>query len=275
MKKTITLLLASGLLLFTMTSGVLDHQGRAGYTGSPNELLCNDCHSSYPLNSGGGSVTIASPTLTNWSYVPGQTYTINVTVAKTGVSLFGIGFEALTSANANAGTLTAGTGTQLGNVTKSGVTRTNIIHTLNGGKGTTNSHVFSFTWKAPATDVGKITFYCAGNATDGMDDEENDYIYTTSQVVTSPSTVGIAEQVSFSKQISIYPNPATDRLQIAGLNSSDVMTVSIMDMKGSLISKKQNVSATDVIELTELNAGSYLLHVEAGGKTAVKQFIKQ
>jgi hypothetical protein len=274
MKKKITLALAAFTIVF-MSFDVLEKEGIAGYTNSPGEKNCTNCHNSYALNSPGGSVKITCPTLTNWSYVPNQTYAISVTVAKTGVKIFGIGFEALTSAGANAGTLTAGTGTVLKSFTVGANSRTNVTHTTSSGTGTTDSHTFTFNWKAPATDIGKITFYCAGNAANGGT-ETGDYIYTTSQVITSPSTVGIAEQVAFSKQISIYPNPATDQLQILNSeNQSEVMNVSIIDLKGALISNKENVRSNEPIELSNVNPGMYSLRIETAGKVTVKPFIKQ
>jgi hypothetical protein len=276
MKKNITLALAAVTIVF-MSFDIMDNNGIAGVTGSPSEKTCNQtgCHNSFAVNLPGGSVTISSPTLTNWSYVPGQTYTINVTVAKTGVKLFGLGFEALTSTGANAGTLTAGTGTVIKSATVSGNSRASITHALNGGTGT-DSHTFTFTWKAPATDIGKIMFYCAGNATNSNNMTSGDYIYTTSQGVTSPSTVGIAQQVAFSKQISIYPNPATDQLQILNtLSPSENMNISIVDLKGSLISVKENVRSNEAIEVSSLNPGLYSLRIECAGKIAVKPFIKQ
>ncbi|MEY2938659.1 MAG: hypothetical protein RL062_1248 [Bacteroidota bacterium] len=160
--------------------------GKAGKTGSPGEGDCTDCHSSYALNSGSGNVVISSSNLTNWEYVPGNTYNITVTVTHSGRSAFGIGFEALKSNGANAGTLTAGTGTHTASATVSGNSRTNIVQSTGGGTGTTGSHTFNFTWTAPATDVGAVTFYCVGmaaNSTTGNSNEASDYVYSTSQVV--------------------------------------------------------------------------------------------
>jgi hypothetical protein len=276
MKKTATLLFTSAFVILTMSSGILDDNGRAGATGSPSEKTCNQsgCHNSFTVNTGGGSISISSPTLTNWSYVPNQTYTISVTVSKSGLSLFGLGFEALDASGANAGTLTAGTGTVLKSATVLGKTRTNITHALNGGA-SAGSHVFTFTWKAPATDIGSITFYCAGNAANGNHTVSGDYIYTTSQVVTSPSTSGIADHKAFSDQLNIYPNPAADYLQIGNIESTTKMTVSIMDVKGAVVSRRQGLKTNDRIELNELNTGTYLLKVETAGKIAMKQFIKQ
>lgn len=278
MKKNFTFVLVFAVTISLMSFDILTDNGRAGVTGSPSEKTCNQaaCHDSYAVNAPGGSVKIAAPTLTNWSYVPGQTYAISVTISKTGAKLFGLGFEALTSANANAGTLTAGTGTKTLSTPIGGVSRMSITHTGTGNTGT-DSHVFTFNWKAPATDIGKITFYCAANAANGTGSEAGDYIYTTSQVVGSPSTAGIAEQMEFSKEINIFPNPATDHLQIVNTtHPSDIMTVSIIDMKGSLISQKQHVASNESFALdNNMKAGAYSLRIETSGKMATKQFIKQ
>jgi hypothetical protein len=271
MKKTIIFLTTATAMILTMSFGILDPNGEAGYTASPNESACNACHTGNALNSPGGSLTIeAVPAMNNWQYALGQTYTINVTVARTSATLFGMGFEALTTANANGGTLAAGaSGTKL--ATKN--SRTNVVHNGTGNTGT-GTHTFSFTWKAPATNIGNITFYCAGNAANKNGGTSGDYIYTKSQVLTPASPNGIAQE-TFAKQISVYPNPASDYLQIANATTGSEMTVSIVDMKGSVIHQQQHVKANDRIELNELNNGSYLVKIEAEGKVAVKHFIKQ
>lgn len=270
MKKTIIILTTATAMILTMSFGVLDPNGKAGYTASPNETACNSCHTGNTLNASGGSLTIDVPGMTNWQYQLGKTYTVNVTVARTSATLFGLGFEALNSSNANAGTLTAGTGTKTAQASNS---RTNITHT-GSGNAVSGTHTFSFTWKAPATNIGNVTFYCAGNAANKNGTQSGDFIYTKSQVLTPAPPDGITNEV-FAKHISIYPNPAAEYLQIANVEAGAEMTVSIMDLKGSVISKKQNVTVNDRIELNDLNTGSYLLKIEADGKIAVKQFIKQ
>lgn len=270
MKKKIIFAVTSAIVITTMSFDVMTPTGEEGKTGSPGEKLCNECHKDNALNAAGGSVTIASPNLTNWQYALGQTYTISVTVARTNMKRFGLGFEALTSTGANAGTLTAGTGTKL--LTFAANSRVNIVQNGSGNTGT-GTFTFTFTWKAPATNVGNVTFYCAGNAANGSQ-VTGDFIYSTTQVVT-PTTVGVNE-VSLANQITVFPNPATDRLQISNPgNKSGNMMVSIMDLKGELIRDKQLIHTNDFIELNELNSGSYLLHIETDGKVAIKKFIKQ
>lgn len=188
-KNLAVLLLSSAVILMSMSSGNFQQEesddGKSGHNGSPGEQTCakSNCHTTYALNAGPGSVTISAPGLTNWNYTPGQIYTINVTIAQSGMPLFGLGFEALLGSGANAGTLTAGTGSHALNATVTGNSRKTITHLLDAGL-TSNTHTFSFTWLAPA-DGADVTFYAAGNAANNNGTKLGDYIYTTSQTVTA------------------------------------------------------------------------------------------
>lgn len=189
------MLLALPLVTIIMTSSILSDNGKAGKTGSPGELTCRDCHSDFAANSGGGSITITNTGMTNWQYVPGQTYPITVTVARTGSTVFGLGVECLTAANANAGTfiMTSPAQTQIKTVTVSGVVRNNVVHQLNAGH-TNNTKSFTFNWTAPAAGTGTVKFYFAGIAGDFSGDEAGDYVYNGLQTVTeycaTPATPG-------------------------------------------------------------------------------------
>ncbi len=227
--------------------------GKAGKTGSPGEGDCTDCHSSYALNSGSGSVVISSSNLTNWEYVPGNTYSITVTVSHSGRSAFGIGFEALKSNGANAGTLTAGTGTHAASATVSGNSRTNIVQSSGGGTGTTGSHTFNFTWTAPATDVGAVTFYCVGmaaNSTTGNSNEASDYVYSTSQVV-QPF---VAQVQGCTDQSACNYDPA------ANINVGCVYPQQYYDCSGNCLVDVDNDGLCDQFEIlgcTDASACNY------------------
>ncbi len=181
------LLLSSTLLacLFFMSSSQMSDNGKAARTGSPGETTCTGCHNDFVLNSGGGSISLQSPGTPTFQYTPGQTYTMSVTVSRSANSLFGVGIEALTTANDNAGTLniTNAASTQIKSATVGVVLRRNIVHTLNGGA-TAASKVFNFSWTAPATGTGNVTFYFAGVAADADGNEAGDYVYSGSQVFT-------------------------------------------------------------------------------------------
>ncbi len=190
------MLLALPLVTIIMTSSILSDNGKAGKTGSPGELTCRDCHGDFAANSGGGSITISNTGMTNWQYVPGQTYPITVTVARTGSTIFGLGVECLTATNTNAGSfvITNTAATQLKSATVSGVSRTNVVQQLNGGL-TNNTKSFTFNWTAPAAGTGTVKFYFAGIAGNNDGNESGDYVYNSSQTVTelactSPATPG-------------------------------------------------------------------------------------
>ena len=263
----------AGICILTSASSDYDNPtGKAGVSGAPGEGTCADsgCHSSYALNSGTGSVTISSADLTNWNYVPGNTYTISVTVAQTNIGLFGLCFEALKPSGDNAGTLVAGTGTQIKTKTVGGVVRRSITHNTNTGA-SSNSHTFTFTWNAPATDEGAIMFYVSGMASNGNGNTAGDRIYTSSQEVTS-GAVGLEEVITGKNSVSLYPNPSADQILCPTSNiPSTVSEAYIIDMQGRTVltvSKNQWIQKDNAIafDITSLNEGNYMLCLASKGQ---------
>lgn len=251
MKKITLIILAVSSLSFL--SAIMKEDGRAGATASPGETSCNTsgCHNGNLVNSGGGSILIDAPTMTGWEYIPGQVYPINVTVAKTGVSLFGFGFEALRSTGANGGMLSITNAVQTRILTAviSGNVRTNVVHKLNGGA-TPNLHTFTFNWTAPVTGTGDITFYSAGNAANGNGSTSGDFIYTTSQIVTE-STSGL-EDIANNYSVQVFPNPAIEKLNIRfKVEEPAFVEIKLVDIAGK-------VSA--MVFSNELSTGDHALH---------------
>ena len=270
-------LATAGMLFF---AGIESDNGKAGATGSPGEQTCSQtgCHTGSTDNSMGGSVTLTSSDLVNWEYTPGQTYTLTATVTQQGRTLFGVGLEALLPSGANAGNLVAGTETTIKTATVSGNSRRNIVHNMNAGL-TANAHSFTFTWTAPATDVGPITMYFAGNAANNNAAKTGDYIYNASQVVT-PAGVGVSDQEIAPFNFSFYPNPATENITVNyALEESAKVQYVIYDLTGK---KVQTESATrfpgaqqQSIDVNTLQAGTYLLSVNVNGNVITKRFIKK
>jgi Secretion system C-terminal sorting domain len=273
MKKKFVLFASAVFLMGTFFAGILTDNGKAGATGSPGENNCTQCHDSFGANSGTGSVTISSD-MTNWEYVPGQTYQISVTVAQSNIGLFGLGFEALQSSGANAGTLTPGTGTQIKNALIGGNQRANIVHTLNGGA-SSNSHTFNFTWTAPSTNVGVVTFYAAGNAANDNGSDTGDRIYTASQIV-NPASVGIQEAELTNAFIGAYPNPFNSSLQVQyTLKNNAKIQINVMDLTGKIVLSesfyKGNGAHTELLNAAELSNGLYIVSLFVDGKVLASQ----
>lgn len=276
MKKLINLGLLGSLCLILLSSSYSmqdDPDGKAGASGAPGETTCNDtdCHNSFAVNSGTGSITISSPDLTDWAYVPGTTYTISVTVEQSAINLFGLCFEALKPNGDNAGTLHAGVGTQIKNKKVGGFQRKSITHDDNTGA-SANAHTFTFTWDAPATDIGDITFYVAGLAANGDDHESDDRVYSTSQVVTA-SSVGLDEIARNGMEKHLFPNPASDFIHFSPAEFTIVPDeVRIVALNGATVAILKNNSFSQAndrvaIPTAQLQEGTYTLYFLAQGRT--------
>jgi hypothetical protein len=281
MKRSIILTLTVLAVFISLTAAMMDENGKAGYTGSPGEVTCNttNCHNSYALNSGGGSVS-ATCTMVNWKYEPLTTYTIQVKVAKSGVHLFGVGVEILDASNNNAGTITVtdAVHTQIKTRTVSGVARRNLVHKLNGGAGT-DSVIFSFNWTSPDTTTGPITMYYAGNATNANGNESGDYIYTGSQAIT-PSTGNKVAEIVTVDGFSVFPNPVNKNFTIHySLNKSENVNVKLYDLHGALVSvllneDRQSGENNDYVALpAACTTGVYLLSIESPSGRVSKKLI--
>ncbi|HST22599.1 MAG TPA: choice-of-anchor V domain-containing protein, partial [Blastocatellia bacterium] len=151
-----------------------------GYTNAPGDLgNCTQCHDHHAVNTGTGSVKITglpSP------YEPGKVYTLSVTTSQSGRIRFGFQLTALDTTNKRAGTLASrDANTQV--LSETGVGgRQYIEHTQQGSLSSiTGSRTWQINWTAPATDIGTVRFFFAGNATNnsGVQDDD-DFIYTNS-----------------------------------------------------------------------------------------------
>lgn len=165
-----------------LTAGKLSDNGKAGNTGSPGELTCTDCHNTFAINTGIGSVSLSG--VSGGQYTPGQLYSMKVTVRYSGRALFGVGLEALNAAGADGGRLiiTDPARTQIKTATVSGNVRRNLVHQLNGGAHA-DSMEFNFAWRAPYKGTGTVTFYFCGVAANADGSENNDYVYQGTNLV--------------------------------------------------------------------------------------------
>lgn len=157
----------------------------AGRTGAPGESTCVQCHVG-TLNSGQGSVTIEG---VPDNYTPGEEITLTVRVQHPDRRRWGFQLTALDNGNRGVGTfvLVDRNITRIINGTGSLQGRTYVEHTSGGtfaGQG--QSAMWEVKWRAPDDDIGRITFYAAGNAANDNDSSSGDNIYTTS--VASGST---------------------------------------------------------------------------------------
>lgn len=272
--KRIFLVILTTAIVSVALAEILSDNGRAGRTGSPGETTCSACHTSTDVAT---SVTINSGNMPNWEYVPGTTYNMSVTVTKQGINLFGIGIEALTSSNQNAGNLiiTNSSETQIKNQVVSGVSRRNIVHQLNGGAAA-NSKTFNFNWTAPTTAIGNVTFYYAAVAANANGSSgAGDFSVNGSQVVTPANTTSINTN-KIENEINIYPNPISKEFSISfGSLKQEKTIVQIIDFTGKIV-QEETINPTSVSKL-EMNEnicnGVYFIRTISNNYTTLNRVI--
>jgi hypothetical protein len=251
---------ALGILLMNSSNGAGASQN-ADRTGSPvANGNCNGCHS-------GGTVT---PTVTVGlfdgllpvtSYTPGKTYTLRIIVLGLGYPRYGFQTVALSSGNANAGTITAGS------------TGTRAI-TINGriyGEHTSPSNTGSFdlSWKAPAAGTGTVNFYTAGLGAANPSGDNGDKANTNTLAISEASGTAITTQEN--ENLSFGPNPVEKELHFYG---SALRGIKVYNLQGQL--QKMFSGLHKCLNLSNLAPGYYLLQgQDDSGNLHSLRFIKQ
>ena len=100
--------------------------------------------------------------------------------------------------------------------------------------------------------------------------------YVVRAVATS-DLLGKEDFVLADKNVnSIYPNPATDVLNVKSNGSSSINTVQVVDLNGRQVMTKSFNNVSDAqINVNELSAGMYLINITSGDTVETKKFLKQ
>jgi len=143
--------------LFARSGGPPDD--RAG--NPPNRANCTQCHSSFGVNTGQGSLQLANfPE----EYATGETYNITVQLSDPAARRWSFELTAIGEENERAGNLEVVNGDQTQISDNNGQPQY-LMHTRGGTfQGQQNGAEWDFNWTAPEEDVGEIWFYFAGNA---------------------------------------------------------------------------------------------------------------
>jgi len=203
-------------------------------TGAPGEGTCVDCHSSFPLNSGDGTLTISGPE----TFRASQTYEITIELSDQGQSRWG--FE-ITPLDQGACTITDSENTQH----SSSGNNSYVKNTSDGTfEGTSNGPVsWTFDWTAPASPPDTVIFYAAGNACDNNSATSGDYIYTT--MFATHYVTGIDDYntgaIPRDLAISNFPNPfnASTTIQFS-LDKPSICELAIYNINGRLVKQLTN-----------------------------------
>jgi hypothetical protein len=135
----------------------------------------------------------------------------------------------------------------------------NTAYTLNGISGYATNYT--------STAAGVYTFqYVTPSGTTSTN-------YNGPAQCTVPN-LAAANFISIEKSITIFPNPAIDILQINIGNTfleNDVQTISIYDLKGSLVSK--TVKFSPILNIKNISKGTYFVKIQFSNSTVSKKLI--
>jgi len=260
-----SLLLYSFVLLvfITLTSSKYNPQNPpTGKTGGPSESTCGEsgCHKGGTF---AGTVTVSGipdTILPNISYDVVLTQTSNAVRA---------GFELtpLDGTNAKAGTLTAGSGSNVINASGRTYIRHSNFKTLSAG-----STSWSFKWKSPAIAANnKVTLYFASLAANGNGNETGDNALTGSKsfVFTFPTATN---EHNVESEVNMFPNPAGKLVQLTIPAESGLIELYNLDGKLCL---KQAITKKSDLDVAGLEKGIYISKISYDQKTITKKLIVQ
>ena len=196
---------------FAFSSGPND-----GLTGAPGENTCTQCHGSFPLNSGDGSLGVSGFPA---EYTPGETYSLTVTLDDPQALRWGFELTLLEAGGASAGAITV---TDSGTQSSTSGDRDYLKHNASGTyPGSTGSASWQFDWQAPEAGAGDLTLYVAGNAANNNFSTSGDYIYNASFATAELTGVGVGDAPVALRLLGNAPNPFNPATRIAFVLGQD------------------------------------------------------
>jgi hypothetical protein len=285
MKKTFTLLsfllTAFAVVKYSNLTSRPGSTPDGGYTGAPTtNLTCasSGCHSGSPttdatkftfkMSTSAIGLQDASATVTSSStYVPGNTYWVSMALNGTG-GRYGFSFTALNSSNAQAGTFT--------------ITDANTV-LVNGSKDVSHKNAnstkgWTWKWNAPST-ANPVSFYYVGMLANGTGNQTGDDVYKSSVTINAGAPTSINDENMFSA-LSVFPTQTMGdfAMNIGSATNTDILIelIDISGMKtlnlfnGALAAGSNNFR----FNISDLNAGNYIISATSSGNRVTRQLIK-
>ena len=205
------------VFLVTLTSSIMNSSGPpaaltgAAITGSTNETNCTSCHSGTFITSNNSNLNkiFLNSNFQGGGYIPDSTYTISLSFKQAGIARYGFQITCISSStNAPIGTLAAGNSrVQKSTATVGGNTRQYILHTTAGTDTIKkDSTLWTFTWKAPSSNVGKVKFYAAVMASNNNGNNSGDIVYGKSFEISPSSLLVTADAYSVDSVVCASNN---------------------------------------------------------------------
>jgi len=253
----------------------LDANGPAGgKTGAPGEQNCTSCHSGATQNGTNENLLVVNNDIGFGitQYTPGASYTVNLSMASNPAKK-GFQVTALNAANTMAGNFVAGANTQIKTATISGGQRKYATH--KSSSNTSATQTWNWTWEAPATEQGAITFYVATNKANNNGNDNGDIIYLSQHVFLNDnaSIEELEVETNFNAGYSIDKNAVYIEYSTLSIAAT---SLNVVDLNGkSVYAKKLGASTVGTNKTfvglpTGLPEGFYVVHFFVGNQAFSK-----
>lgn len=279
-KKSLLITLSAGMAFVTLSSndnGAANNSNgdRTGRIGASVTCASAGCHSG---GSGTTTCTIevrkkSAPTgAIVTDFTPDSVYIVKL--KGTNASLSHYGFQVIAvNGSANAGTW-QNIPTDAHTGTAGGLTLVEHHHPL--PKNGSGNYEIDLEWKA--SNVSTTTFHAIINGVNNTGSTSGDLSSSPTQVTLQKKTS--VENTSLQSQFSVYPNPATNvvNVKIENITPGEAY-INVVDLRGKIIAS-QNVSVSNSSINTTINsarwaAGLYYIHISKNDESKVIAIVKQ
>lgn len=254
-KFTLLLIPISAFTLLSFSGG----NGNA-LSGSPGDggNNCTQCHSGTPSNSN-ISITTNIPVT---GYAFNTEYDVTITNSGGG-SRNGFNLTAeKDSDNSKVGTFIS-----TSNDTQTAASDSRIIHTSSGN----GQNSWSFKWRSPSSEQGKITFYGASVSGNGDGGNSGDQVFLGQSASTPSLSISEANRLEFE----MFPNPASENVSIQLPQGESKAIVQFYDYIGKLALTKTVTNTNNKVDINQLSSGIYILKVATSSKIGTQKFVKK
>ncbi len=278
--RTICLLafLTASYLIFSSRSGGPATIQSIQATGSPldNTSCANSgCHFGGAFRTNITAVLLKGGDTVS-QYIPGEEYVFQININSiNNPAAYGFQTVAL-----------MGEDNESGGLFQSGPDQTNFV-TINNRlyvehAAPRNSNVIEVGWLAPEAGSGDVSFYAAGNAVnlDGATSGDSPSIMPQPLVVSEGIASGIFKVDRLSVNLSLYPNPGSDwlNIEIVGADIGSYQ-IQLIDIAGKVVwSQQLNIIEQQFVKKINLSGfqlGLYFLKLTDGNAVATSSFFKK
>lgn len=143
-----------------------------------------------------------------------------------------------------------------------------ITYTIGGVTSTLAVNGATVTKNLDGTQFNLLHNFNTGNTATTTSAFDN---YVVDAVNTATLGVVTVGQIEKTANVTIYPNPTVDYINIK--STSRVISVKIIDLSGKTVASKK--SADNQVDVRNLTKGTYIINVETENGTETKKFIKK